>query len=436
MKVLAFVAALVAALLVTTGTAAAKGALRVLHASPNAPAVDVYVAGKKAVSGLRPGALTPYLELDAGRYAWAIRPKGAARSSTPVASGRLTVEDGKAATVAATGFLGRAGGSGFKVRVLADAAEAPFGAARIRVAHLAPDAPPVEILAGGKVVVPSLAYPRTTAYLTLPAGRYTFVVRPKGSKRAVATLRNVQLDAGTLTTAWALGALSGPGLHFRVKATNDRLPRSFARTQVRVLHGIGGAPNVDVYLNGSKTIADLAFRASFPGRGWAKLPSGPVDVDVRPAGAPADSAPILSADLALPAAGTVTVVASGGLANAADTAALRVFADDVAPLRAGTARVAVTHLGAGVPPVDVAPQPGAPAVVTGLAFGSQSPALAVRAGDYAFQVAVPALGATLPVPATLAAGTLTSVYAVGDAANGIGTATGVAFVPLVGRVTR
>ncbi len=435
MKLLAFVAALVAALFVTAGTAAAKGALRVLHASPNAPAVDVYVAGTKAVSGLRPGAITSYLELEAGRYAWAIRPKGAPRTSAPVASGRLRVTDGTAATVAATGFLGQRGARGFRVRVLADAAVAPFGAARVRVAHLSPDAPAVEILAGGKVVVPALAYPRTSPYLTVPAGTYTFVVRAKGSRRVVATLRNVQLRAGTLTTAWALGAVSGPGLDFRVKATTDRLPRSFARTQVRVLHGIGGAPNVDVYLNDTRTIADLAFRASYPGRGWAKLPSGHVDVDVRPAGAAADSAPILSADLALPAAGSVTVVASGGLANTDNPAALRVFADDVAPLDAGEARVAVTHLGAGVPPVDVAPQPGAGSVIAGLAFGQQSPSLAVPAGAYAFQVAVPALSAVLPVSATLAAGTLTSVYAVGDAANGIGTPTGVNFVPLVGAVT-
>ena len=89
MKLLAFVAVLVASLCVTAGTAAAEGALRVLHASPDAPAVDVYVNGRKAVPSLKPGAITPYLTLEAGRYAWAIRPKGAPKGSQPVARGRI-----------------------------------------------------------------------------------------------------------------------------------------------------------------------------------------------------------------------------------------------------------------------------------------------------------------------------------------------------------
>jgi len=435
MKSLVRLAAVLGAVLIPAATASAEGALRVLHASPDAPAVDVYVNGSKAVPGLKPGAITPYLTLKAGRYTWAIRPKGAPKSSQAVASGPIRISDGKAVTVAATGLLAGSGNRAFRVRVIPDLSERPFGAAKLRVAHLSPDAPTVTILANGGTAVANLSYPNTTGYLTLPSGRYTIVVRPKGSTRAVATLRNVKLDAGNVYTAWALGSVTGHGLGFRVTPTLDRLPKAWDRTQVRVLHGIGGAPNVDVYLNGTKAIPDLAFRATFPsGGGWAKLPTGTVTVDVRPAGAAAVSAPLLTASLALKAQDTLTVVASGGLANQDNPAGLRAFGDDVTPLQSGRSRVAVVHLGAGVPPVSVAPAVGAADVITGLAFGTQSAALAVPAGTYSFQVAVPALGATLPVAATLAAGTLTSVYAVGDAANGIGTPTGVNFVPLTGRI--
>ena len=61
------------ATLALPSTALADGAVRVLHASPDAPAVDVYVNGAKTVSALDRGAITPYLSLAAGRYRYAIR---------------------------------------------------------------------------------------------------------------------------------------------------------------------------------------------------------------------------------------------------------------------------------------------------------------------------------------------------------------------------
>ena len=50
--------------------------VRVLHASPDAPAVDVYVNGEVAVEGAEFKALTDYLTLPAGDYNVEIKPAG------------------------------------------------------------------------------------------------------------------------------------------------------------------------------------------------------------------------------------------------------------------------------------------------------------------------------------------------------------------------
>ena len=64
--------AIVALLVAATPVAAADNAMvRVLHASPDAPAVDVYVDGEKVgapLAGLEFGDLSEYVSLPAGTY--------------------------------------------------------------------------------------------------------------------------------------------------------------------------------------------------------------------------------------------------------------------------------------------------------------------------------------------------------------------------------
>ena len=396
------------AALVLPSSAFADGAVRVLHASPNAPAVDVYVDGARAVAKLKPGKITGYLSVPAGSHTWALRVAGAKASAAPVAKGSIVVVDGKAVTVAATGFL-----KSFKVRVIRDLAARPFGAAKIRVVHLSPDAPRVDVVERklGKVVA-KLRYGASSGYLTLPAGTYEFHVRPAGSKTAVIKLPGVKVAAGNIYTAWALGSVKGHKgvLRLRGAVTLDRLPTSFDRTRVRVLPG---APNVDVYLNGAATplIANLAFGADFPGAGaYATLPSGDATLAVRPAGSSA--APVYSLTATLPAQATVTLVARGILGNGVTPFGIVPFVDAVIPLAAGKARVAAVHLSPTAPAVDIFA--GGAKVIAGLAYGTASAALDVPAGPYSFAVKPKDIDTTVAtVPATLAAGTNTVVYAIG-----------------------
>ncbi len=399
------------------GTTSEQGTVRFLHAGPGAPAVDVWVNGAKAVPGLGRGAITRYLDLPSGTYSYAIRAAGAPRRpGNVVLAGKLKVDTDKVATVAVTD---RINSRRLKVRVIADASERPFGAARVRVVHLSADTPPVDIVAVklGKVVE-RLRFPRSSPYLTLPAGTYTFRVRPAGTKINALTLRDVKVDAGNNYSVFAIGALTPRHGEFklRAKVVADTLPARYNRTQLRVLHASPGAPNVDVYVNGAKAIPDLAFGAAAPNDGtYLKLPSGTANVAIRAAGSDPASTPVFAADLTLPAQATVTAAARGQLSNSSFT--VTPIVDDVTPT-AGGSRVTVVHLSPNTPAVDVyadaSNTAGAPAI-SNLAYPNASAALVVPPATYTFGVTVTGTKTVaLPVgPAALPANSATVVYAIG-----------------------
>ncbi len=438
MKRSAIVAVIGLGALAAAPAAQADGYLRVLHASPDAPAVDVYLNGAKAVPGLRPGAITGYVAVPDGKQRWAIRPKGARPSSRPVASGKIRIRDGKVYTVAATGFLRKQGRQAFRVRIYGDANAAAFGTAKLRVAHLSPDTPRVDIVVkGGGKVVRKLAYPQITGYLSLPAGRYTFYVRPAGTRINALTLRNVRVEAGKIYTAWALGALHGRrgDLRLRGVATNDALPAALERTQLRVLHASPDAPTVGVCVNGAVAIPSLAFGAAAPADGsYLALPSGPITVRIVAPNAPncaTSLAGLPDYPFTLPAGASLTVAASGEVAPGAGEQAfdLRALVDDVTPTAGAKARVTVAHLGSNVPPVSIFA--GATDLFgASIAFGTQRTAElgAVSGANVDVKVGA-AVAATIP-NVTLAANRSTTVYAVGKASPGAGEQA-LAFVPLV-----
>src|SRR5262245_26542737 len=59
-------------------TPAGKARLRVVHASPDAPAVDIYARGVATplIDDLAYGSVSDYVEVDAGTYTLQVRPAG------------------------------------------------------------------------------------------------------------------------------------------------------------------------------------------------------------------------------------------------------------------------------------------------------------------------------------------------------------------------
>ena len=240
-KLMGLMGALVIGLALVGGSASAQtgnARLRVLHASPDAPNVDVYVDGSKAVSNLAFNSITDYLSVPAGAHAVKVFPTSANGTGTPVIDApALTLDGGKDYTVAAAGKV-----AAITAVVLTDNNAAPAaGKAHIRVVHLSPDAPNVDIYAAGAgVVVPNLAFKAAADYLPLAAGSYDLEVRAAGASTAVLSLPGTKLEAGKVYTAFAVGLAAGqPALS--VKLTTDSVAAQATATPAH-LPSTGGPP--------------------------------------------------------------------------------------------------------------------------------------------------------------------------------------------------
>lgn len=184
--------------------------------------------------------------------------------------------------------------------------------------------------------------------------------------------------------------------------------------QVRVAHLSPDAPNVDVYVDGEVALSDVSFQTVSD---YLSLPAGSYALEVRPAGAAADSEPVIQADATVEAGQAYTVAAVGLLADIA----AQVYVDDVAAPPEGQAKVRVIHAAPDVPAVDVGVAGQAPdeALVTDLSFPDASDYLAVPADTYDLEVR-PTGTSDVAVPVsglTLEAGTVYTAIAVGSGAD-------------------
>ncbi len=175
--------------------------VNVIHASPDAPAVDVYVNGDLALSGLAFGAASGWVALPAGEHQVQVTATGAA-PDTAVIDAELTLAEGAAYEVAATGLLADITPQVFQ----ADLSELGAEDARVRVIHASPDAPAVDVaVTGGDVLIENLAFPEASDYLEVPAASYNLEVRPTGTADVALALPGVAFDAGSVYSVYAIG---------------------------------------------------------------------------------------------------------------------------------------------------------------------------------------------------------------------------------------
>lgn len=216
-KYLILAAALLAALaaafisLAPRGAAAADtGRVRVMHASPDAPAVDIFVDGAKAVTALAFPSNTPYVSLPAGGHTVEVFVSPSDGSGDPVLSAILDVQAGKDYTVLAVGTL--AGGN-LGLEVFEDNNATPAaGNAHVRLIHASPDAPPVKVAVAGTdtYIFTGVAFRAFGPYTPVPAGTYDLDVQLNSTGDSVLAINGLTLSARTVYTAVAVG-LAGNG---------------------------------------------------------------------------------------------------------------------------------------------------------------------------------------------------------------------------------
>lgn len=195
----------------STALAAGTANVRVLHASPDAPAVDIYLDDAKvdALTNVPFGTISDYLAIPAGKHNVKVYATGT--TSSPVIDADVTVAAGSAYTIAATGAV-----ADIAAQVLKDDPSPTTKSAKVRVIHFSADAPAVDVATAGsavdEAVVKGLTYPNATDYLALPGGTYDLEVRLAGETTVALALDNVKVENGKAYSVFVIGSAASPAV--------------------------------------------------------------------------------------------------------------------------------------------------------------------------------------------------------------------------------
>jgi hypothetical protein len=192
--------------------------VKILHASPNAPAVDIYVNDNKVIENLAFSEATDYTPINPGSYNVKVYATGT--TTNPIIDVNAQVPEKTRLTVAIIG-------NPPNVRLLPipeNIVPKISNDTHLRVAHLSPSAPAVDItLQNGDVIFENVEFGEVTDYISMPRGVYTLQIRPTGSSEVVMTISNVEFMPNFYYTIYILGQLQGtPAL--QVFATANRTP--------------------------------------------------------------------------------------------------------------------------------------------------------------------------------------------------------------------
>lgn len=152
--------------------------------------------------------------------------------------------------------------------LLASPAAAEAAVGYVRLAHLSPDTPKVDVYLA-KVGDPTftaqkfehVGYGVVSTYLPLPVGTYAVSMRKEGDPESTAPVLTTQVtvQAGAAYTVAGVGRFAGLGL----KVLTDDLSRPAAgKSKVRVIQASVGSPVLDVFLANGTPIAKAVSFAS------------------------------------------------------------------------------------------------------------------------------------------------------------------------------
>jgi len=300
------------------GPAAGNARLRVVHAAPTAPQVDVYAtapdADLAAESPLGTFAFKEDLgpvEVPADTYRIRVTPAGDA-GAVVFDSGSVDLPAGADLVVAAVQNTGP-GTAPISLVVLDGAGASEIldvdTPAAARVVHASPDAPAVDVVANDDFdarPVTDLAFAEFTDYLALPPGDLNVKVVPTGAATPVVIDADVPLVAGFEYSVYAVGPLAE--IEPLVLVDDNR--RVATEAKVRIVHASPSAGAVDIYVtapgaeldDATPAFAAVPFTAD---TGYVGLAEGEYDVTVTVAGSK------------VPALGPATIqVAAGGVYTA------------------------------------------------------------------------------------------------------------------------
>ena len=171
--------------------------------------------------------------------------------------------------------------------------------AALRVAHLSPDAPNVDVYIDGDAVLEDVPYRTVSEYLDVPAATYEIMITAAGDMDTVVFDEDLDVPAGEFTVA-AVGELAEENEPFGVEVYEDDISDPGEQARVRLVHAAPDAPNVDVTVDGEPLFEDVPFAAA----GAVEVPADEYELEVRPATEDNDGDVVATFELA-PEAGVV-----------------------------------------------------------------------------------------------------------------------------------
>ncbi len=232
------------------------GYVRLAHLSPDTPDVDVYLSSvpasgePKVFNGVGYGVMSNYLALPTGTYAVAMRGAGAPATDPPVLTTNVTVDAGKAYTVAG---VGKHADLGLKV-IDDDLSLPPAGKAKVRIVQASLKASALDVsLAGGQTIASGVPFATTTGYQLVTPGRWD--LKAQGAGNGPSGNLSVNLASGNV---YSLLVLDGSGNNLTAQLRVDA-QRSGGVPDGGVETGAGGtadrARHVDWYAWGLAGLA-------------------------------------------------------------------------------------------------------------------------------------------------------------------------------------
>lgn len=266
--------------------ASSSAKVRFLHASPDAPSVDIKLAtgvGPAVFSNIGFSDYTDYIEVSPMAYSFVVTAAGS--TDEVFVFDPIMLQAGVVYTVIAHGSL-TDNSYPFAVRAFVDNnagdafADFSFAAtAQVLVAHASPDAPGVDLLIDDITVnAAPLSFPANTGYLTLASGTRNIKVNVSGTRTTVIGA-DLPLNANANYSIFAIDRVT----NIQPLVLEDDLTAPAAGTaHARFLHLSPDAPAVDITLtDGTVVFGNKAFMES---TAFTPLPAGTYDLQVRLAG--------------------------------------------------------------------------------------------------------------------------------------------------------
>ena len=205
-------------------------------------------------------------------------------------------------------------GYGGTTGVLAGSASTSGDGTNVRVAHMSPDAPPVDVLVNDDPVVEGIAFGNVTDYLSLAPGEKNVTIRVADDPDMVVFSDNVTFDADTNYTVAATGEVTeGANTTFEPVVFEDDFTVPDSETaSVRLAHVSPDAPPVDVTV--AETNETLFDNVSFQNATeYVDVPAGDYTLEVRPATEDDDGEVVAEFDVSLEGSTVYTAFAAGYL---------------------------------------------------------------------------------------------------------------------------